>query len=68
MDSTGGLVKTDKCKASWYNKIQKYFFLLKDFRNHHTPTKFRSLLVDEMVDETLNNENIIIFSNKVFHL
>ena len=31
MDSTG-LVKIAKCKASWYNKIQNYFFLLKDLR------------------------------------
>ena len=52
MDSSGFLVKIDKCKVSWYKKIQNYFYLVKDLRFMGEPAKFRSLLLNEMISSS----------------
>ena len=65
MDSTGCLVKIDKCKASWYKKIQNYFFLLKDLRFMAVPAKFRSLLLNEMISSSHGTSAISSMLRKV---
>ncbi len=54
IDSTGNICKLNKLKASWYQKIQNYFFLLKNLRNHGTE-KFKSLLLNEMISSVFFN-------------
>lgn len=64
LDSTGNLCRITKLQASWYNKIQNYFFLLKDLRNHGTE-KFKSLLLSEMISSTHGTATIALMQRKV---
>jgi hypothetical protein len=64
MDSTGGLCHITKTRASWYQKIQNYFFLTKDLRNHNTE-KFMSLLINEMISSSHNTSSISSMLRKV---
>ena len=65
ISSSGCLVKIDKCKASWHNKIQNYFFLLKDLRFMDEPAKFRSLLLNEMISSSHGTSSISSMIRKV---
>ena len=65
MDSTGNLTRITKARAAWYNKIQNYFFLVKDLRNHEEGEKFRSLLVNEMISSSHGTAAIALMIRKV---
>ena len=65
MDSTGNLTRITKRRAEWYQKIQNYFFLVKDLRNHSDKEKFKSLLVNEMISSSHGTSAISLMLRKV---